>query len=183
MNRTLLFLLVAGLSGLGGGWIFTELVLKKDSPEVAVVYEEAQELVGQPRPDFSLASTTGEFITAGDFDGQVLLINFWATWCAPCREEMPMLAQTREELNVHGFEVLGIALDDVQQARDFLDELGIRYPNAVGGADVMAAGVMYGNRAGLLPYSVLIDREGVVRWTSLGEIIEADLKERVKQLL
>ena len=175
--------MLAGLSGLGGGWLFTEVILKKDQQAIPDNTTVEQELVGQRRPDFSLAGTSGEFITANDFDGQVWLINFWATWCTPCREEMPMLAYTREFLKEDGFEVLGIALDDVQQARDFLDELDIRYPNAVGGADVMATGVLYGNQAGLLPYSVLIDRDGIVRWTSLGELDEEELGVRVDQLL
>ena len=94
-----------------------------------------------------------------------------------------MLAYTRDFLKVDGFEVLGIALDDVQQAREFIDDLDIRYPNAVGGADVMAVGVLYGNRAGLLPYSVLIDRLGIIRWTSLGELNEEELNKRIEALL
>jgi peroxiredoxin len=178
-----LFFLLAGLSGLGGGWLFTEVILNKEGSSSLESEPVVNELIGQRRPDFSLAGTNGEFITPNDFDGQVLLINFWATWCTPCREEMPMLAYTRDFLKVDGFEVLGIALDDVQQAREFLADLDIRYPNAVGGADVMAVGVLYGNQAGLLPYSVLIDRLGIIRWTSLGELNEEELNKRIEELL
>jgi peroxiredoxin len=94
-----------------------------------------------------------------------------------------MLSGLHETMKDQGFSVLGIALDDVEQARDFVEELGISYPNAVGGADVMAVGVNYGNRAGLLPYSVLIDRQGLVRWTSLGELKADDIEARITKLL
>jgi len=111
------------------------------------------------------------------------LINFWATWCKPCREEMPMLSGLHNRMSGKGFTVLGIAMDDVQQARDFIDELDISYPNAVGGADVMDTSVLYGNRAGLLPYSVLVDRQGIVRWTRLGVLEIPDLEARINALL
>mgnify|MGYP001818690656 FL=1 len=176
-------LLITGLAGAGGGWWFTETVLKNDKPEAAKPTASVEDLLGKPRPDFSLGSTTGEILTADLFDGQVVLVNFWATWCKPCREEMPMLSDMYERLNEQGFTVLGVALDDVAQARDFIEELNIRYPNAVGGADVMAMGVAYGNRAGLLPYSVLIDRQGNLIWASLGELESEELEARVSELL
>ena len=94
-----------------------------------------------------------------------------------------MLSALHDRLSGQGFQVLGIALDDVQQARDFVEELGIRYPVMVGGADVMATGVLYGNRAGLLPYSVLVDRQGIIRWTSLGALETSELDARIKELL
>jgi thiol-disulfide isomerase/thioredoxin len=121
--------------------------------------------------------------SASDFDGRVVLINFWATWCVPCRAEMPMLSDLHQDYQGQGLQVVGIAMDDVQQARDFVMELGIAYPVLVGMADVMATGRVYGNRSGLLPYSVLVDRSGVVRWTHLGELSEADLLARAQPLL
>jgi len=184
MKQKLLFIFIAGLAGAAAGWLFTELVLKKEEPPpLFATAPSASELIGQPRPDFSLGSTNGEILKASDFDGQVLLINFWATWCEPCREEMPMLSALHERLNGQGFQVLGIALDDVQQARDFVEELGITYPNMVGGGDVMATGVNYGNQAGLLPYSVLVDRQGVIRWNRLGELESVELDELIGELL
>jgi len=185
MKTKILLLVVAGLAGAGGGWLFTETLLKDDPVQIPLpdAAPTASELIGQVRPDFTLGSTTGEILNASDFDGDVLLINFWATWCAPCREEMPMLSELHKSRAGQGFKVLGIALDDVQQARDFVEELGITYPNMVGGADVMATGVLYGNRAGLLPYSVLVDRQGLIRWTNLGELEADDLDTRIDALL
>ncbi len=183
MKHKVLLVLLAGLAGAGGGWLFTETVLIDKTVAGPDPSPAIEALLGQRRPDFSLGSTTGAVLSASDFDGQVLLINFWATWCKPCREEMPMLSALHERLSGQGFQVLGIALDDVRQARDFVAELGIRYPVMVGGADVMATGVSYGNRAGMLPYSVLVDREGIIRWANLGALEMSELDARIEALL
>jgi len=145
--------------------------------------ETKQGVVGTRRPDYTLGSDSGERISARDFDGQVVLVNFWATWCRPCREEMPMLVNLHHDYQDKAFQVVGIALDDVQQARDFAAELGVDYPILVGSTDVMAVVQLYGNLSGVLPYSVLIDRDGIIRWTYLGELKDEDLKGRIRELL
>ena len=137
--------------------------------------ETNEVLIGAMRPDFRLGSNTGEIVTPEDFAGKTLLINFWATWCAPCRQEMPMLMELQREYGEQGFQVLGIALDDVQSVRDFVQQYGINYPILVGAADVMATNEAYGNATGVLPYSVLVDRDGVVRWQYTGEVRRDDI--------
>lgn len=183
MNRLVLLFLLAGLLGGGGGWLFNALVL--DEPEVPVVKQPPtpESVLGLKRPDFTLGNVDGQRVSAADFNGEVLLLNFWATWCEPCRAEMPMLDQLHAELSDQGFQVVGIALDDVQQARAFVEKLGIEYPVLVGMADVMATGRVYGNRSGFLPYSVLIDRSEIIRWTHLGEISRSEVMEQVRPFL
>jgi len=127
-------------------------------------------VVGIQRPDFKLGSDTGEFVTPADFPGKTLLLNFWATWCAPCRHEMPMLVDLQNEFGSEGLQIIGIALDDVQNVRDFVETYGITYPILVGATDVMQTSNEYGNTAGVLPYSVLIDSDGIIRWQLAGEI-------------
>jgi len=122
-------------------------------------------------------------VSASDFDGSVVLVNFWATWCKPCREEMPMLVELHAEFGDADLQVVGIALDDVQQARDFAAELGVNYPILVGSTDVMAVVRLYGNLSGVLPYSVLIDRAGTIRWAHLGVLEKTDLAGRIRELL
>ncbi len=140
-------------------------------------------LVGSQRPDFNLASSTGEFTTPADFPGKTLLINFWATWCAPCRHEMPMLMDLQKKFGPEGLQVIGIALDDVNSVRTFVESYGIRYPILVGGADTMATSNAYGNVEGVLPYSVLVDREGIVRWQYTGEIQPEEVSKLLGEFL
>jgi len=132
--------------------------------------------VGDPRPDFRLGSTTGRFVSPADFQGKVLLINFWATWCEPCREEMPMLAKLQQDRAASGLQVVGIAMDEMQNVREFLRAVAVDYPILVGGGDVMQASYDYGNASGMLPYSVLVDRGGTIRWQYAGKIHPRKLK-------
>ena len=179
MSRAWLFIVVAIL-GAAGGAMFS---LWRSADALDAEQAEAQEMVGQRRPDYTLGATDGRRISASDFDGDVVLVNFWATWCAPCRKEMPLLKEVQGRYAGQGFNVVGIALDDVGRAREFVEELGIDYTILVGAADVMSTGVMYGNRKGLLPYSVLVDREGIIRWTLLGELEEDELIHQLEGLL
>lgn len=183
--RVLLILLTAALAA-GAGYL-THYLFFADSgagfAETSAVAFDGEPLVGQRRPDYTLGSVDGARISASDFDGEVVLVNFWATWCAPCREEMPMLMDLRAAHRERGLEVVGIAMDDVQRARDFVAELGIEYPNLVGATDVMATMQLYGNSSGTLPYSVLVGRDGTVRWTKLGVLERPELERKIKTLL
>lgn len=181
MKPRLLLLAAATVLGVSGGALYSWHLQSGEAP--APVNVAVTELVGQPRPPFTLGDTEGQRISADGFDGDVLLINFWATWCTPCREEMPMLVEIQGRYGEQGLSVVGIALDDVQQARDFAAELGVTYTVLVGGADVMAVGAVYGNRSGMLPYTVLVDRRGIVRWTHLGILEQEQIVEQVKALL
>ena len=140
-------------------------------------------LLGNIRPDFQLASNAGEFISPADFSGKTLLINFWATWCAPCRQEMPMLMDLQRKYASSGLQVVGIALDDAQGVRSFVETYGISYPILVGSEDVFETSVAYGNDEGVLPYSVLIDKTGVVRWQYAGIIQHAEITKLLSEFL
>lgn len=140
-------------------------------------------VVGSQRPDFRLGSSAGDIVTANDFSGQVLLLNFWATWCEPCRREMPLLMQLQERYGARGLQVVGVALDDVKKARDFAHEYGISYPILVGAGDVMETSLAFGNVHGVLPYSVLVDRSGVIRWQYIGEFPSTDIATLLEEYL
>ena len=98
----------------------------------AMASNQIEDIVGQPRPEFSLADTRGSAVSVNDYDGQLLLINFWATWCTPCVEEMPMLSELQNRYEDRGFQIVGIALDDPAKASEFASELGVGYPILVG---------------------------------------------------
>lgn len=132
-------------------------------------------LLGTRRPDFALPDPAGRERTASEFDGQVVLVNFWATWCGPCREEMPMLVDLQDEFDDRGLIVLGVAMDDMAPVRDFAAEYGIDYPLVVGEAPVMALTQAYGNRIGAIPFTAILDREGRIRHLQAGKVTRADL--------
>jgi len=140
-------------------------------------------LLGNIRPDFQLASNAGEFVSPADYSGKTMLINFWATWCSPCRQEMPMLMDLQRTYGSKGLQVVGIALDDVQSVRSFVKTYGISYPILVGSEDVFTTSTAYGNEEGVLPYSVLVDKTGVVRWQYAGIIQHAEITKLLSDLL
>lgn len=153
-------------------------------PTSEAVYLSANKnLVGSYRPDFRLGSSTGEFVTPADFATKTLLINFWATWCEPCRKEMPMLNELQAEYGKAGLQVIGIALDDVQSVRIFAKKLGISYPILVGTTDVMETNRVYGNVTGMLPFSVLVDKDGIIQWQYAGEIQHNEISVLLDKLL
>lgn len=177
--------LAAGSAG-AAGYYFMDARNEAGADEAPVLQAKESTsggLVGQRRPDYTHGSVDGSYISASDFDGQVVLVNFWATWCGPCREEMPMLMDVRDRYNEQGLEVVGVAIDDVAAAREFLGELGVEYPNVVGAMDVMETLSNYGNAAGTLPYTVLIDRDGIIRWTLMGALKEPALVSEIEGLV
>ncbi|MBS0581869.1 MAG: TlpA family protein disulfide reductase [Proteobacteria bacterium] len=115
--------------------------------------------VGDTRADLELADLDGKPRRLSEFDGKLVLLNFWATWCGPCREEMPLLDSTYEKLADKGLLVVGVAIDDSDAVRDFLKDNPIRYPILLAGEDEDAS-LRYGDTRSVLPYSVLIGRDG-----------------------
>lgn len=132
--------------------------------------------VGDQRPDFRHGNLQGEWVSASDFDGQLLLVNFWATWCPPCVREMPIL-QAASEAHAGQLAVVGIAIDEPGPVREFVEDLGITYPILIGATDVIATQRAWGNRSGALPYTVLVDAEGIIRWQHLGEVTADELDD------
>jgi peroxiredoxin len=139
--------------------------------------------VGSFRPDFTLASSKGEFVSSTDFTGKTVLLNFWATWCEPCRREMPMLMDLQRKHGPTGLQVVGIALDNQESVKSFVSTYGISYPILVGEADVFKTSADYGNTEGVLPYSVLIDNEGIIRWKYAGVIKHDKINDLLNDLL
>ncbi|NOR20463.1 MAG: redoxin domain-containing protein [Xanthomonadales bacterium] len=142
-----------------------------------------QSLVGHQQPAFELLSNLGEPVSNATFTGKTTLYNFWATWCVPCREEMPMLMELHSEYAARGFQVVGIALDELEPVNRFIKEINISYPILVGEVDVMATNADFGNISGVLPYSVLVDKNGIIRWQYAGEVDRDEISTLISSLL
>lgn len=143
----------------------------------------ASEVLGSKRPEFSLPDLDGKTLSIKRWDGQVLLINFWATWCPPCLREIPTFVDVLERYRHDGFQIVGIAIDDRQAVSDFLSELKTSYPQLIGEQDAVEISQKYGNRYGALPYSVLVDRRGIIRFIQPGELHGEVLEQQLKRLL
>ena len=118
-----------------------------------------------------------------DWRGQVLACNFWATWCAPCREEVPLLVAAKQQYGSSGFEVVGIGIDHVAKIRDFAANYRVNYPMLIAGGEAIDLMRGLGNSAAALPYTVLLDRSGGIAGTRLGAFRKEELKQVVEGLL
>ena len=122
-------------------------------------------LAGQPAPDFALRSSTGENLRLSEYRGDVVMINFWATWCGPCRQEMPLLDDLYNRYQRVGFNLLGVNIDDdSSRAMDMMAELGVNFPVLFDERKEVSR--MYDVDA--MPVTILVDREGNVRYVHQG---------------
>jgi thiol-disulfide isomerase/thioredoxin len=115
----------------------------------------------------------------GRFEGKVVVLNFWATWCAPCREEMPAFARLQSRWADKGVQFVGISNEEAQRVEPFAKGLGVNYPLWVGGDEVGELSRRLGNRLGVLPHTVLIDRSGNVLESRVGAYPEDSLDRRL----
>ncbi|MFN0313744.1 MAG: TlpA disulfide reductase family protein [Burkholderiales bacterium] len=143
-----------------------------------------------PGQDSSAAVTStrlpdihGKQTRISDWKGKVVVVNFWATWCAPCREEIPALVRTQQKLGPKGLQVVGIALDDLARVKPFSVEMGVNYPLLIAGIDGLELVRLAGNEAGALPFTVFIDRSGRIVKAELGGVNEAKLEKLLLPLL
>lgn len=140
----------------------------------------AENLLDKKAPQFTLTGFNGQTLRLSGFRGKVVLLNFWATWCAPCQAEMPVFAAWQHQYAPRGFQVIGISMDDdAAPARRLVERLKLNYPSALGDARLAAR---YGGVLGL-PLTFLIDRDGLVRARFQGETDAKKIESRVNALL
>ena len=117
-------------------------------------------LAGQAAPDFVLKSAAGQNLRLSEYRGDVVMINFWATWCGPCRQEMPLLDELYNRYQRVGFNLLGVNIDDdSSRAMQMIDELGVTFPVLFD--EKKEVSKLYQVEA--MPVTVLVDRHGTVR--------------------
>jgi thiol-disulfide isomerase/thioredoxin len=130
-----------------------------------------------------LTTLDGHPQTLESYRGQILIINYWATWCAPCREEIPLFVRFQQEYASNSVQFIGIAIDQADKVRDFAREFRINYPLFIGGIDAVGLSRKAGNKAGVLPYTLILDRSGSIASSLVGELNESRLRTQLQAVL
>ncbi|HEV3007495.1 MAG TPA: TlpA disulfide reductase family protein [Burkholderiales bacterium] len=168
-RREALILGGVGVAAALGGALAGVLALQSRSGAAELLAARFTDLEGQPRRLL-------------EWQGRALLCNFWATWCAPCREEVPLLVAAKQQWLTPRSEIVGIGIDSVDKIRQFAATYKINYPLLVADATAVTLLRTLGNKAGVLPYTVGLDRNGAVAERRLGALKEPELRQVLARL-
>ncbi len=166
LARNLLIVAVA-LAAAGAGYLVSHLQQVLPANPAG-----ARELLALTLPDANGASQS-----MGQWRGKLLVVNFWATWCPPCREEMPGFSRLQSKFSVKNVQFVGIGIDSADKIRQFSHDLPVAYPLLVGGTELMGLTNLLGDHEGGLPYTIILDRNGKLLQTRLGLWPESYLKK------
>ena len=150
----------------------------RDSLTVDMRGKDAAALLGVSLPD-----TKGKETPLAQWKGKVVVVNFWATWCVPCREEMPQFVRAQVAEGARGLQFVGIAVDQPDKVAQFTQELRLNYPTMVGGMGAIELSRDLGNRLMALPFTIIVDRAGRVAHTQLGPLSPDKLQGIIEPLL
>ncbi|MGH1358827.1 MAG: TlpA family protein disulfide reductase [Burkholderiaceae bacterium] len=172
-RRAAKFLAVAAIAvaaGVIAGWYQFRVIPADD-----LIVEQ---LFRQKYPD-----ATGNPTDLSSYRGKLLVINFWATWCAPCIEEMPELSDIQKETTALGVQVLGLAVDTPEKVQEFNKKISVLYPLLVVGSAGVDLSKSFGNESGALPFTVIVDRHGAIVDRTLGRFKRVRLMRVIERIL
>ncbi|SFD97722.1 TlpA disulfide reductase family protein [Nitrosomonas sp. Nm166] len=179
LKQLLIYLMLAALAITTGFMLRSQLM---GGSQVALSSEESQQgakaILAVNLPDIE-----GENQAVSQWLGEVMVVNFWATWCTPCQEEIPEFIEAQKKFRDQGLVFVGIAIDQPDKVKMFSQEFGINYPVLVGGLNTWSLLEAAGNRQSALPYTVVINRSGEIVETYLGRVNLKKLETLLTPLL
>lgn len=134
------------------------------------------------RPDFSGLDLEQKLRNIKEWDNKIIVLNFWATWCPPCRKEIPDLIELQNKYGTSNVQVIGVAIDEVERVNQFAMDIGINYPILLAEINGFDLAKSYGNVLGALPFSAIIKRDGIISSTHTGALSMEDLEDLIKPL-
>jgi thiol-disulfide isomerase/thioredoxin len=173
-RTTIIAVIIAGTLALGAGFYFGT---GRDDVD-AGARPSAETLLALTLPDLA-----GEQESLAQWKGKLLIVNFWATWCVPCREEMPEFVRAQREFGGKGLQFVGIAVDEADKVRQFAGDIGLNYPALIGGYGAMELSRTLGNRLMALPFTVIVARDGTIIHTQLGPLKADQLRLMIEKLI
>lgn len=180
LRQLLIYIALAALA-ITTGFMLRSQLMGSGSQSVLpgdTIQQGAKAILAANLPDIQ-----GENQVVSQWLGNVMVVNFWATWCTPCREEIPEFIEAQTKFRDQGLVFVGIAIDQVDKVKMFSQEFDINYPVLVGGLNTWSLLEAAGNRQSALPYTVVINRSGEIVETYLGRVNLKKLEKLVVPLL
>ncbi len=134
-------------------------------------------------PNLILPDLKGQQQALAQWKGKILVLNYWATWCPPCRDEMPGFSRLQDKLGAKGVQFVGISIDQADKVMDFQKETPVSYPLLIGEFGAMQTSIDLGNDRQAMPFTAIFDRNGTLHSFKLGRFAEADLEKALNRLL
>ena len=164
--------------GMWGGNLLIKEIMNRSEGNKA-----AQAMMKRAAPEFNLPDMEEVMHNSHEWDGKVVFINFWATWCPPCVKETPTFVELQEQYLESGVQFIGIAIDKKSAVQEFMDTYGVTYPMLIGEDNAIQVAKDYGDRFGALPYTVVINRQGQIHFIQRGEMTREMAEKNIKELL
>ena len=176
MKPAMLAALIIGAAAAGAaGYLIFEQRQPATEP-LPPAMQTAPKTLAATLPTFQLADRDGKMRSLQDWTGKSLIVNFWATWCAPCRREIPLLEKIQVEYGPEGFQVIGIAADYRDKVIAYADEIGLKYPLLIGEQEALDAATAFGVEAVGFPFTIFADRQGRIVAAHVGELTEPEAR-------
>ena len=137
----------------------------------------------QPLPAFNLPDSSGKPHDIAEWRGKILIINFWATWCPPCKKEIPEFITLQNQYSAQGLQFIGVALEDKESVREYMNTVKINYPVLIAEDQGIALAFKLGNVSGTVPFTVVVDQNGQIIYRHQGNFSKDQILSVIAPLL